>query len=232
MYYYYDWTYIFVLIGFFLSLGASALVKLTFSKYSAVPSASGRTGRDVAERILMEEGLNDVTVQHIRGDLTDNYNPGNHTVNLSDSVYASSSVASLGVAAHECGHAMQHAGGYFPLTLRHTILPLANLGSTAGIPICLLGMIIGGAGSTIVMIGIWVFSFAVLFQIVTLPVEFNASHRALKKLEQDRILSPEELKGTRAVLTAAALTYVASAAASILQLLRLVIIFGGNRRRR
>lgn len=231
MYYpfFYDPTYIFVIIGMVLSVAASTHVNSVFNKYSRVRSRLGMTGSDVASRMLSINGINDVTVRHVNGNLTDNYNPMNHTVNLSDTVYGSTSVASLGVACHECGHALQHAHGYIPLSIRAAILPVANFGSRLGIPICILGMFLGNAGYTIMNIGIWLFMFAVLFQIVTLPVEFNASHRAVRWLEESSTLDPEELKAVRKVLMAAALTYVAAAAASVLQLLRLLILFGGRR---
>jgi len=227
--YFYDPTYILVLIGMILSVAASAHVNSVFSKYSRVRSRLGATGADVASRMLLINGINDVTVRHINGNLTDNYNPMSHTVNLSDTVYGSTSVASLGVACHECGHALQHANGYLPLSIRAAILPVANFGSRLGIPICILGLFLGNAGYTIMNIGIWLFMFAVLFQIVTLPVEFNASHRAVRWLEESSTLDPEELKAVKKVLMAAALTYVAAAAASVLQLLRLLILFGGRR---
>ncbi|XME03280.1 zinc metallopeptidase [Lachnospiraceae bacterium C1.1] len=229
--FYYDSTYILIVIGFIISMAASAHVKSVFNRYARVGSQLRLTGAQVAERMLAANGVAGVRVQPVRGSLTDNYNPMNKTVNLSESVYASTSIAALGVAAHECGHAMQHNVGYIPLSLRSAILPVANFGSRLGIPVCIVGMLIGGAGSTIVKIGILLFVFAVLFQLVTLPVEFNASRRALTWLEEGGILTPEELKGTRAVLMAAAMTYVAAASASILQLLRLVLIFGGGRRR-
>lgn len=230
----FDPTYILVLIGLVLSMAASAKVKSTFEKYSRVRSSTGISGAEAASQILRKNNILDVQVRHIGGNLTDNFNPINKTLNLSDATYASSSVASIGVAAHECGHALQHAEGYFPLSLRTAILPVANFGSTVSFPLIMIGFFLGAArggfGQTLITIGIWLFSFAVLFQLVTLPVEFNASRRALAILEQERILYPEELKMTREVLTAAALTYVAAAAASALQLLRLVILFGGNRR--
>ena len=229
--YFYDSTYLLVLIGAALSMLASAHVQSTFKKYSRVRSRLGYAGKDVAERMLAANGINNVTVRHTPGSLTDNYNPMNNTVNLSDTVYDSVSVAALGVAAHECGHAMQHNKGYLPLSIRAAILPAANIGSKIGLPICILGLMMGNMGTTIASIGIWLFAFAVIFQIVTLPVEFNASHRAVLYLEQAGILDDEELKATRAVLTAAALTYVAAAAASILQLLRLVLIVSGGKRR-
>lgn len=230
-YYGFDVTYILVIIGAILSMAASAHVNSTFRKYAQVRSGSGITGAQAAEEILGRNGITDVAVQHIPGNLTDHYNPAKKTVNLSDSVYASGSVAAIGVAAHECGHVMQHATGYVPLSLRAALVPVANFGSKLGIPVCILGMFLGSMGHTFITIGIWMFSFGVLFQIVTLPVEFDASRRALAQLENDGILSGEELVGTRKVLSAAALTYVASAAASIMQLLRLILLFGGSRRR-
>ena len=229
--YYFDSSYILVIIGFILSMAASAHVKSAFAKYSRIRSQLNLTGAQVAEKMLAANGVYGVSVRPVRGNLTDNYNPMTKTVNLSESVYSSTSIAALGVAAHECGHAMQHSRGYFPLSLRSAILPVANFGSTLGIPVCVIGLLIGGAGSTVVKIGILLFTFAVLFQLVTLPVEFNASRRALIWLEEGGILTSQELQGTRSVLTAAALTYVAAASASILQLLRLMMIFGGGRRR-
>ena len=172
-----------------------------------------------------------MTVRHVSGNLTDHYDPRNKTLNLSDPVYNSTSVAAIGVAAHECGHAIQHQRNYVPLTLRSAIVPVANIGSTLAWPLILIGLLFNSQmGHNLIMIGIIAFSFAVIFQLVTLPVEFNASSRALHFLNDTGMLSHEELRSTRKVLKAAALTYVASAAAAILQLLRLVILFGGNRR--
>lgn len=223
--YYMDWTYIFVFIGAIFSIIASAKVKSTFSKYQRVRSATGFTGAQAAERILNQNGIYDVSIEHVSGNLTDYYDPRNKVLRLSDATYASSSVAAIGVAAHECGHALQHKENYVPLKLRSAIVPAANIGSRLGIPIILLGVLLG-YNYLLVQIGIWVFSLAVLFQIVTLPVEFNASSRAMRMLEQYGILGNEELSKTRKVLSAAAMTYVAAAAASILQLLRLVLLFG------
>ena len=230
-YYYwgFDPTYILVLIGAVICMMASAKVKSTYQKYSQYRSMSGMTGAMAAERILHSAGIYDVTIQHVSGNLTDNYNPGKKTLNLSDSVYNSTSVAAVGVAAHECGHAIQHQQGYAPLTIRSAIVPVANFGSTLAWPLIILGLIFGQGGSLLIHIGILCFSLAVLFQLVTLPVEFNASSRALTILEQQGILSESELPYTRKVLGAAALTYVASAAAAILQLLRLILLFGGRR---
>ena len=228
-YYYYDGTYLLVVIGALLSLMASAKVKSSFARYSNVRSMSGMTGREAAERILRNSGIYDVQVQHIYGNLTDHYDPRNKVLSLSDSVYNSNSVAAIGVAAHECGHAIQHAKGYAPLSIRGALVPVANFGSTISWPLILMGLLIrSNASMLFINLGILAFSFAVLFQIVTLPVEFNASRRAVRILGETGLLGPDELRGTRKVLSAAALTYVAGAAAGILQLLRLLII-GGRR---
>ncbi len=228
--YYMDWTYILVVIGALLTLVASARVKTTFNKYSRVRSATGMTGADAASRILKNNGIYDVSIEHVSGNLTDHYDPSKKVLRLSDSTYDSTSVAAIGVAAHECGHALQHQDGYLPLKIRSTLVPAANLGSKLGIPLVILGMILS-YNYTLIQIGIWVFAVAVLFQIVTLPVEFNASGRALVMLEQYGILGDQELKNTKKVLSAAALTYVAAAAASVMQLLRLVLLSGRGSRR-
>ena len=225
-----DWTYFLVLIGAVLSMIASAKVNSTFNKYSRVRSASGMTGAEAAQRILQQNGIYDVAVEHVSGNLTDHYDPKNKVLRLSDATYGSNSVAAVGVAAHECGHALQHNVGYLPLRIRSAIVPAANIGSRLGIPIILLGVLLG-SNYFLIELGIWVFSLAVLFQIVTLPVEFNASNRAMVMMERYGILGGDELRSTRKVLSAAAMTYVAAAASSILQLLRLVILFGGGRRR-
>ena len=229
--FYYDPTYVMVLIGVVICMLASANVNRTFQKYSRIRSHSGMTGREAAERLLHANGIYDVTVQRVAGNLTDHYDPRNKTLNLSDSTYASTSVAAIGVAAHECGHAVQHANGYAPLKIRGSLVPVANFGSTLAWPLILIGFLIQGNASVLLInLGILLFSAAVLFQIVTLPVEFNASSRALKSLETNGILYTEEVADTRKVLSAAALTYVASAASAILQLLRLILISGGRRR--
>ena len=227
-----DWTYILVLIGAILCVAASAKVNSTYNKYSKVRSMTGMTGAQVAQKILQYNGIYDVQIEHVRGNLTDNYDPSKKVLRLSDSVYGSTSVAAIGVAAHECGHAVQHQVGYVPIKIRSVLVPAANIGSKLGLPLILLGVIFGGAGSTLAQIGIWVFALAVLFQIVTLPVEFNASGRAIKMLDQYGILHHQEVGHVKKVLSAAALTYVAAAASAILQLLRLVLIFGGGRDRR
>ncbi len=223
--YYFDPTYVLVLVGAVLSIIASARVNSTFSKYARVRSMSGMTGAQTAEAILRSKGIHDVRVEHIRGNLTDHYDPTKKVVRLSDSVYGSTSVAAIGVAAHECGHVMQHHEGYAPLNFRTALVPVANIGSKLGIPIILVGLLLG-SNPILVNIGIWVFSLAVLFQIVTLPVEFDASKRALVCIEQYGIVTSDERKKSAKVLKAAAYTYVAAAAASILQLLRLIMLFG------
>ncbi len=226
-YYYgfFDPTYILVLIGAVLSMWASFKVNSTFNKYAKVRSGSGMTGAQAAEAILRYKGIHDVRVEHIRGELTDHYDPSRKVVRLSDSVYGSTSVAAIGVAAHECGHVIQHHESYGPLNIRTALVPAANIGSKLGIPIILLGILLG-SNMVLVQIGIWVFALAVLFQIVTLPVEFNASSRALVCIEEYGIVSHEERAKSAKVLRAAAFTYVAAAAASILQLLRLIMLFG------
>lgn len=229
MFWYYDPTYILVIIGVILCLIASARVKSTYAKYQRVRSLSGLTGAQAAEKILQYSGIYDVRIARVSGNLTDHYDPRSKVLNLSDAVYDNSSVAAIGVAAHECGHAIQHDKGYAPLRLRTVFVPVANFGSTLAWPLILLGMFIGGFESLITL-GIILFSFAVLFQLITLPVEFNASHRAVRILDETGILYADEVTNTRKVLNAAALTYVAGAAASILQLLRLVLLFGGRDR--
>ena len=236
MYYYgFDPTYILVIIGIVITMWAQAKMKTTFAKYSQVPSRTGMTGQEVARRILMANGIFDVTVEPVAGQLTDHYDPRSKVVKLSEVIYNSTSVAAVGVAAHECGHAIQDNQEYLPLRLRSAIVPVANIGSTLSWPMILIGVLMANAGSyagySLISVGILCFSLAVLFQLVTLPVELDASRRALRQLNATGILPPEEQQQTRAVLSAAALTYVAAAAASMLQLLRLVILFGGNRRR-
>ena len=223
-YYYYDPTYMLIVISALISLFAQFLVNSRFSKYSRVRSRSGMTGAQAAERILQSQGIYDVAIQRVSGKLTDHYDPRNKTLNLSDAVYASTSVAAVGVAAHECGHAIQHARGYAPLSFRSALVPVANIGSQLSWLFIILGIFFGGS-HTLIMIGILMFSAAVLFQLVTLPVEFNASGRALKLLSETGILQKDEVSDTRKVLSAAALTYVAAATTAVLQLLRLLRLF-------
>lgn len=233
MYYpmYYDPTYILVLIGVVLSLLASSRVNSTYERYSRVSNHAGITGAMAAERILHHMGIFDVRIEHVSGKLSDHYDPKNKVLRLSDSTYYSTSVAALGVAAHECGHAVQHATGYAPLNIRGALVPVANFGSNISWPLIVMGLFINGKMSMILInLGILLFTAAVLFQIVTLPVEFNASSRALKILQGTGMLYDEEVRQARKVLSAAALTYVAGAASAVLQLLRLLIITGGRRR--
>lgn len=226
MFYRFDPTYLLVIIGAVLCLLAQNHVNSTYSRYSRVNSRSGLTGAMAAERILRANGIYDVRVEHIRGNLTDHYDPSHKVLRLSDTVYGSTSVAAIGVAAHECGHAIQHQTGYIPLKIRGSLVPVANLGSTLCWPLIVLGLFFS---YTFVQAGIILFCAVVLFQIVTLPVEFNASSRALRILESSGMLYTDEVSSTRKVLQAAALTYVASVASSILQLLRLLLLFGNRR---
>ncbi|MDO5391716.1 MAG: zinc metallopeptidase [Eubacteriales bacterium] len=229
MYYYgFDPTYILLIIGMLLSLAASAKLKSTFAIYRRMESASGMTGAQAAQRILRNAGVYDVRIEPISGELTDHYDPRTKTVRLSEPIYNKTSLAAVGVAAHECGHAIQHATNYAPLNLRSAIVPIANLGSTLSWPLFLAGLIM--SFRPLLTAGILLFTAAVLFQLVTLPVEINASSRALKLLNADGILAPQEVRGAKKVLTAAALTYVAALAGSILQLLRLLILAGGRDR--
>ena len=224
-YRYIDWTYLLVVAGLILSMMASAHVKSTFNKYSRVRSMCGLTGAMAARKVLELSGIYDVKIEHISGNLTDHYDPRTKTLRLSDSTYSSNSVAAVCVAAHECGHAVQHQKSYGPLVLRSTLVPAANFGSTLAWPVFVAGLIF--SMKPLLTAGIVLFSLAVLFQLVTLPVEFNASTRALKILENGHVLGDTELAAGKKVLTAAALTYVASLASSILQLLRLIILAGG-----
>lgn len=228
---YFDPTYVLVIIGMILCLGASALVNSTMRKYSRVRNMSGLTGAEAARRILNNEGLYNVQIECLQKDSGDHYDPRTNTVRLSYGNYNSASVTAVGVAAHECGHAIQHAKGYAPLSIRSALVPVVNIGSQLGIPLILLGVLLSW-NQVLIQIGIWAFALSVLFQLVTLPVEFNASRRAVTKVEQYGLLTSEENKGCKKVLTAAALTYVAAAASAILQFLRLVLLFGNNRRRR
>lgn len=229
-FYYYDPTYILVLIGAVLSLWASATVKSTYNKYSRVYSYSGLTGAQAAAQILRQAGIYDVRIEHVSGNLTDHYDPKARVLRLSDSVYGSNSVAAIGVAAHECGHAIQDQEDYVPLRFRSAFVPVANLGTQVAFPILLLGVFLGSS-HFLIQVGLLCFFFGVLFQLITFPVEFNASGRAVRILRETGMMSDDELSKTKKVLSAAAMTYVAAAAASILSMLRLIILFGGNRRR-
>lgn len=230
MFYYFDPTFILVIVGIIISGIASARVNSTFRRYDRVQSENHLSGAQAAAQILAAEGITDVTIREVRGNLTDNYNSGNKTLSLSESTYNSTSVAAIGVAAHEVGHALQHHQGYLPLRVRSGIFPLVNLGSTLSFPLILVGMLMSW-NQTLINVGIWCFALVLVFQLVTLPVEFNASGRALNILSHDGLLTTDEVPMVRQVLSAAAMTYVAAVLSSLLQLLRLVLLFGGNRDR-
>ncbi len=228
-YFYWDSTYFLVLIGAVISLIASWRVKSTFNKFSRTPNMRGLAAQDVAATILRLSNITDVRIERVSGNLSDHYDPTKKVLRLSDSVYGQTSVAALGVAAHECGHAIQHHTHYAPLKLRSASVPMANIGSMLSWPLILLGIVLGFTG--LAQVGVILFSFVVLFQLITLPVEFNASRRAMAVLERANLLQGQELTGARKVLSAAAMTYVAAVASSILQLLRLVLLTQrGNRR--
>lgn len=233
-FYYYDPTMILLIPALILTMWAQFKVNSTFRKYSQIESARRMTGADAARRILDRNGLSSVQIQHVRGNLTDHFDPRTNTVNLSDATYANTSIGAIGVAAHECGHAIQHATGYVPIRVRNAIVPAVNFCSKLSMPIILIGFILAAFGefSTVMIdVGIILFAATVLFQLVTLPVEFNASSRAIKTLDSYELLSNEEIKGARKVLSAAAMTYVAAAFSAIMTLLRLILISNNNRRR-
>jgi len=225
----FDGTYVLIILAFLISALVSAKMNATFSKYSKVRSYCGMTGAQAAQRILSSAGIYDVRIEHVSGKLTDHYDPSNKVLRLSDAVYGNTSIAAIGVAAHECGHAVQHARNYVPLSVRSAIVPVANFGSQLSWPLFLAGLIF--SFRPLLMIGILLFCAALLFQIVTLPVEFNASARALRMLDETGIMGKQEIRGTKKVLRAAAMTYVAAVIGSLLQLLRLLILSGAFRKR-
>ena len=228
--FYFDYTYlIFVVPAMILAMWAQASVQSTFKKFSRVLSSRGMTGYDAARRILDENGLSNVLVNRVAGNLTDHFDPKTNTVNLSESVYDSASVAAIGVAAHEAGHAVQYEVGYTPMKIRGAIIPVTQFGSRLAFPLVLIGIIL--SYPPLAYIGCIFFGTVTFFQLVTLPVEFNASRRALASIENSGILNREEINGSKKVLTAAAMTYVAALAVSVGQLLRLLILVGGGRRR-
>ncbi|MCI8619349.1 MAG: zinc metallopeptidase [Oscillospiraceae bacterium] len=233
---FFDWTYVvLVLPAIFLSLWASANVNSTFKRYSSQFSRRHITGAQAAEQVLRANGIYDVSVQHIAGNLTDHFDPKNKVIRLSDNVYNSTSTAAIGVACHEAGHAVQHQVGYAPLKLRMAVIPVTNIGSKLAMPLILLGLVLSAFGYyfyELVYVGIACFGLSLVFQVITLPVEFNASSRAVQAIEQSGILVEDEMTGAKRTLRAAALTYVAATAVSLAQLLRLLILFGGNNRRR
>ena len=228
-YYWFDYTYLLLIPALLFGLYAQFKVNSTYSKYQKVNNSRGWTAAEVARKILDDNGLYDVNIAHIAGNLTDNYNPKTNTVSLSDSVYSSTSVAAIGVAAHECGHAVQHAEQYTPIKIRSALVPVTNFGSSFGVIILAIGLIF--SSYNIAMIGVLLYSLMAVFQAVTLPVEFNASSRAMRTLVDGHILRDEqEIDGTRRVLSAAALTYVAALIVSAAQLLRLILLFGRRHR--
>ena len=233
-YYGFDWTYlVLVLPCILLSLWASASVNSTFKKYSNQYSMRRLTGAQAAERVLWNNGVRNVRIERISGNLTDHFDPQTNVIRLSDSVYDSTSTAAIGVACHEAGHAVQYAQSYGPIKLRAAIIPITNIGSKLAMPLILLGLILSGLAEfsySLVYLGIACFGLSLVFQLVTLPVEFDASRRAMAAIEQTGILTTDEAKGARKTLTAAAMTYVAATAVSLAQLLRLVLLFGGRRR--
>lgn len=236
--YYFDSTYIYLILGAVITLAASGYLHLTYNKYKFIHNSNGYTGEQVAEMIIRYENLQGVGIGQVAGSLTDHYDPRNKRVCLSDGVYRTATIASAAVAAHECGHAIQHKEGYAPLRFRSALVPYANIGSKLGIPIILLGWYFGldfpmrgGGVFSVATIGIWVFSLAILFQIVTLPVEIDASRRALEVIARENILDGRELSGARKMLIAAALTYVAAAASAVLQLMRLLLLNGRRSKR-
>ena len=225
--FFYDWTYLLIIPGMLLGLWAQYKVKSAYAEYSRIPTRLGRSAATVVDDLLRRNGNNKVRIGRVSGELTDHYNPGNETLNLSDGVYASNSIAALGIAAHEAGHAMQKHEGYAPLKLRTTIVPAVNICSSLSTPLFLLGLVM--AWEPLLTLGIILFAASTVFALVTLPVEFNASNRAVAMLTEGGYVNGEEERGVRKVLQAAALTYVASAVTSLLSLLRLVMI--ANRRR-
>ena len=228
-YYYFDWTYLMLLPAFLLAAWAQANVNSTFRKYSQVYNRRGMTGAEAARRILDMNGLYSVRIERVSGDLTDHFDPKTNVVRLSDATYSSPSVGSVGVAAHEVGHAIQYAKGYAPIKVRNSIVPVVNVCNIMSMPIILIGFLFA-YNQTLNNLGIILFSATVLFQLITLPVEFNASSRAIRTLEGQNMLAPDELSGAKKVLRAAALTYVAATISAIMSLLRLIVLFGGRRR--
>lgn len=233
-YYGFDWTYlVLVLPCILLSLWASSNVNSTFKKYSRQHSSRGLTGAEAAQRVLMANGVRGVRIDRVSGNLTDHYDPKTNVIRLSDSVYSSTSTAAIGVACHEAGHAVQYAENYGPIKVRAAIIPLTNFGSKIAMPLILAGILmtfLGSFSDTLVYLGIAAFGMSLVFQLVTLPVEFNASRRAIQAIEASNLLTAEEQRGARKTLKAAALTYVAATAVALAQLLRLIVLFGGRRR--
>ncbi len=236
-YFYFDWTYVvLVLPCLIIAMWASANVNSTFRRYSSQYSLRGISGAQAAQRVLSANGVTGVRIERVSGNLTDHYDPRSNVIRLSDNVYSSTSTAAIGVACHEAGHAVQYAQSYAPIKLRAAIIPITNIGSKLSMPLILIGLLfgfMGGFGTIFIYLGIAAFALSLVFQLVTLPVEFNASRRALQAIEAGNILTDDELRGARKTLSAAAMTYVAATAVALAQLLRLLVLFGGrgNRRR-
>ena len=223
-----DMTYvIFVLPALLLAMWAQARVSSTFNRYSKIASQKGLTGYDVARKILDENGLHDIRVERVAGNLTDHFDPKSNVIRLSDSVYANNSIGAVGVAAHEAGHAVQYGEGYTPIKVRNAVIPAANIGSYAAFPLALIGILF--SSDWLINAGIILFSAVVFFQLVTLPVEFNASHRAIRVLGDSEMLDKQEVRGVKKVLSAAAMTYVAAAATAVMNLVRLLVLTNRNR---
>ena len=237
-YYYYgfDWTYLVIVLPcLILSLWASSSVNSTFQKYAKIHSSRNLTGAEAAQRVLNAHGVRGVRIERVSGNLTDHYDPKANVIRLSDSVHSSTSVAAIGVAAHEAGHAVQYAQSYAPIKLRAAIIPITNIGSKLAMPLILAGILfsfLGGFSNMLVYLGIAAFSLSLIFQLVTLPVEFNASRRAMETIENSGLLTTEEQRGARKTLKADAMTYVAATAVALAQLVRLILLFGGRNRRR
>lgn len=235
-YYGFDWTYLFLVLPcVILSLWASARVNSTFKRYSTQLSARHITGAEAAKHVLSANGVQNVQIQRVSGNLTDHYDPKSNVIRLSDNVYNSTSTAAIGVACHEAGHAVQYASNYGPIKLRAAVIPVTNFGSKLAMPLILLGLLLSTFGTfsyTVLYLGIGCFALSLVFQLITLPVEFNASRRAMEAIEQTQLLSPDEQRGARKTLSAAAMTYVAATAVSLAQLIRLISLFGGRRRNR
>lgn len=225
----YTWSYILVIACFIAALIAQFRVKSVYSKYDKYESMKGLTAEQAAQRVLDYYGITNVSIQHISGDLSDNYNPSTNIISLSDSTYGHSSIAAIGVACHEAGHAAQHAQGYVPIKIRNAIIPVCNIGSVAGVPLAILGIFLNMSG--LVYFGLLLYAFVAFFQFATLPVELDASHRALKVIDETKMLEGNEYNGARRVLTAAAMTYVVAVATALANLLRLVIVLLDSRGR-
>ena len=233
-YYGFDWTYLILLPCILFSLLASASVKSTFNRYSSQLSQRRITGALAAQRVLSANGVRGVRIERVSGDLTDHFDPRSNVIRLSDSVYDSTSTAAIGVACHEAGHAVQYAVNYAPIKLRAAVIPLTNFGSKLAMPLIMIGLLLSafsGVAGWLIDLGIACFSLSLIFQLITLPVEFNASRRALQAIQQGELLTSEEYKGAKKTLRAAAMTYVAATAVALAQLLRLILLFGGRRRR-